>query len=131
MNKQWQVNDKSPSPKWILDIFHNYFDPCPINPKFDGLSISWKKLNYVNPPFNKKVPWIDKAIQEQKKGNTTVMLLPHDTRAVWYADKILPNCEILMFRGNFNLDNGKHTRYGMILAIFNPTNTKEKDGIIK
>lgn len=127
MNTQWAVNDKSPSPKWLLDIFNvGYFDPCPENPQFDGLTIPWTKLNYVNPPFNKKVPWIDKALEEQALGNTTVMLLPHDTRAVWYADKILPNCEVLMFRGNFDLDNGKHTRYGMILAIF--YGTKDRKG---
>ena len=120
MNKTWAVSELSPSPKWLLDVFSTYFDPCPKNPTFDGLSIPWKKFNYVNPPFNKKVPWIDKALEEQVLGNTTVMLLPHDTRAIWYADKILPNCEVLMFRGNFDLDNGKHTRYGMILAIFHP-----------
>lgn len=126
MNKQWSVSELSPSPKWLLDIFSTYFDPCPANPKFDGLNISWKKFNYVNPPFNKKVPWINKALEEQALGNTTVMLLPHDTRAIWYADKIIPNCEILMFRGNFDLDNGKHTRYGMILAIFHPITIERK-----
>lgn len=122
MNIQWAVSEKSPSPRWLLNVFQTFFDPCPPNPTFDGLNIPWKKFNYVNPPFNKKVPWINKALEEQALGNTTVMLLPHDTRAILYADKILPNCEVLMFRGNFDLDNGKHTRYGMILAIFNGVN---------
>lgn len=125
MNKQWAVNEKAPSPKWVLDMFHGYFDPCPPNPTFNGLTIPWKKFNYVNPPFNNKVPWINKALEEQALGNTTVMLLPHDTRAIWYADKILPNCEVLMHRGNFDLDNGKHTRYGVIFAVFNPVNIGE------
>lgn len=30
MNSQWQVNDSSPSPQWILDMYHDYFDPCSI-----------------------------------------------------------------------------------------------------
>ena len=120
MNKQWAVNELSPSPRWLLDMFSDWFDPCPPNPTFDGLKIPWKKKNYVNMPFNNKVPWIDKAIEEQALENTSALLLPHDTRAIWYADKVLPNSEVLMFRGNFELDNGKHTRYGMILAIFHP-----------
>lgn len=120
MNKDWNVNDVSPSPRWLLDIFHDYFDPCPIDPTQDGLSISWKKYNYVNPPYSNKRPWIQKAIEEMNKGNVTVMLLPHDSSAAWYHDLILPNAEVLAFRGRLQLDNGKHPRYGSILAIFRP-----------
>jgi len=47
----------------------------------------------------------EKLQEEQEKGNTSALLLPHDTRAIWYADKVLPNAEVLMFRGNFDLDN--------------------------
>lgn len=120
MNTQWQVNDSSKTPQWLLDMFPGFFDPCPLNdkPEFDGLSIPWQKFNFVNPPFSNKKPWILKAIAEMELGNTTVMLLPHDTRAIWYHDLVTPNADILTFRGNFNLDNGKHTRYGVILAVF-------------
>lgn len=120
MNDTWNVNDSSPSPKWLLDMFHNYFDPCPLNdsPKFDGLSIPWKKYNYVNPPYSKKVPWIKKAIEEQKKGNLTVMLLPYVPDAVWYFDLVVPNAEILGFRGRLELDSGKHGRYASMLVVF-------------
>ena len=78
MNQTWQVNDSSPSPQWILDMYHDYFDPCPLddNPKFDGLTIPWKKYNYVNCPYSNKKPWILKAIEEQKKGKTSVLILP-------------------------------------------------------
>lgn len=118
MNKEWNVNDSSPSPHWLLDVFKGYFDPCPLNPGFDGLKIPWEKYNYVNPPYSNKKPWILKAIEEQKKGNTTVMLIPHDVSAIWYTDLVIPNAEILSFRGRLELDNGKHPRYGSMLAIF-------------
>jgi len=28
------------------------FDPCPLNPTFDGLNIKWKKRCFVNPPYS-------------------------------------------------------------------------------
>ena len=127
MNTQWQVNDKSPSPKWILDLFSNCYDQCPPNPKCDHLLHSWEKLNYVNPPYSNKVPWIKKAIEEMEKGNTTVMLLPQDTSAAWYHDLVIPNAEILSFRGRLELDSGKHGRYGSMLVIFHPQTTLDRN----
>lgn len=127
-NESWNVNDSSKSPDWILDVFHDYFDPCPLNdkPEIDGLSIPWKRYNYVNPPYSDKKPWILKAIEEQKLGNTTVMLLPHVPDAAWYFDLIIPNAKVLGFRGRLELDNGKHPKYGSMLVIFNPDKKGEQ-----
>jgi len=110
--------DFAPSPKWLLDVFYLYFDPCPSNPKFDGLKIPWMPRNYCNPPYSDKIPWIKKAIDEKEKGNITVMLLPHAPGAAWYHDLIIPNAEILSLRGRLQLDNGKHPRYDSMLVIF-------------
>lgn len=66
--------------------FHFDFDPCPY-PRpldFDGTTVEWGKSNYVNPPFrerdafNGKGPtaFVRKAIAEQKKGKSSVLLLP-------------------------------------------------------
>jgi hypothetical protein len=69
--------------------FHFDFDPRPW-PKpdgFDGLKCAWGKSNYVNPPFGciihegrKKGPtaWMRKAIEEQRKGNLSVVVYPVD-----------------------------------------------------
>ena len=65
------------------------FDPCPY-PKpddFDGLTCEWGRRNYVNPPFGsimhngkKKGPtaWMRKAIEEQHRGNLSVVVYPVD-----------------------------------------------------
>ena len=120
MTKQQECkSDLAPSPKWLLELFQDFFDPCPPNPQFNGLDIPWKKRNYVNPPYSDKLPWIRKAIEEQTKGNMTVMLLPSATGAAWYHDLIIPNAEILHFRGRLQLDNGKHPAYDSMLVIFN------------
>lgn len=46
------------------------------------------------------------------------MLLPYAPDAVWYFDLVVPNAEILGFRGRLELDNGKHDRYGSMLVVF-------------
>jgi len=64
--------------------FHFDFDPCPYPYQKDGIDINWGKTNWVNPPFRKKdsmnghgpTAFVRKAIEEQKKGNTSVLILP-------------------------------------------------------
>lgn len=118
------LNDNEPTPKYFYKElnarFHFTFDPCPPNPKFDGLAIEWRKRNYVNPPYSKKVKWIEKAIHQQKKGRLSVMLLPVDTSTSWYHDLIVPNAKVEFIRGRLNLDSGKHPAYASMIAIFHP-----------
>ena len=74
-------DQKAQTPDWILKWvkvhFGSYFDPCPPNPKFDGLSIKWKTMNFVNPPFDNISKWMDKAVNEfHKNGSTSISLIP-------------------------------------------------------
>jgi len=60
------------------------FDPCPYPFKQDGITIDWGKVNWVNPPFRAAdahnghgpTAFVRKAIEEQKKGKTSVLILP-------------------------------------------------------
>ena len=73
-----------------LDSEFNFdFDPCPypLPNGFDGLTDSWGKSNYVNPPFGsilhdgkKKGPtaWVRKAIAENEQGKDVVLVYPID-----------------------------------------------------
>lgn len=64
--------------------FHFDFDPCPYPFKQDGIDIDWGSFNWVNPPFRRKdainghgpTAFVRKAIEEQKRGNTSVLILP-------------------------------------------------------
>jgi hypothetical protein len=70
-----------------LNAEHDFdFDPCPC-PRpagFDSLTMAWGQSNYCNPPFhrddglNGKGPtaFVRKAIEEQKIGKSTVLVLP-------------------------------------------------------
>ena len=71
--------------KRLDDEFHFDFDPCPypIVPGYDSLKLPWGKMNYCNPPFRKTddnihgpTAFVRKAITEQAKGNSTVLLIP-------------------------------------------------------
>jgi len=61
--------------------FNFDFDPCPSNPTFDGLKVDWKNSNFVNPPYKTKLQdgFVEKGIEEWKKGKTVVFLIPSRT----------------------------------------------------
>ena len=79
-------SDQFPTDEWIMKVFNDWFDPCPLNdnPVVDGLSISWKDKTYVNPPYSNPKPWVEKAIEENKQGKTVVMLLKFDSTTKWF-----------------------------------------------
>jgi len=91
----------------IRKEFGNFFDPCPINHKFDGLKIRWKKVNFINPPYNiaDKTNFVRKAIFEASQGKTCILLLPSATETkifmeMWnYAHEIRFLYKRVKFKG--------------------------------
>lgn len=73
-------NNKAKTPLYLYQtlsaLFTFDFDPCPSNPTFDGLFINWGQCNFVNPPFSHTLSWVIKALLEQLRGNTSVLLIP-------------------------------------------------------
>lgn len=81
------------TPPDVMDTLDNEFnfdfDPCPypLPEGFNGLAVEWGHSNYVNPPFGSFIQdgkkkgvtaWARKAIEENKKGKTVVMVFPID-----------------------------------------------------
>ncbi len=105
MKNRKKIHDDWETPKYLLDElcgeFGNMFDPCPLNPKCDGLKIPWTKVNFINPPYNRKdkEAFIRKAYEESKKGKTCVMLLPVSTSTKIFHEIIYPNAEIRFIKG--------------------------------
>lgn len=66
----------------LNEEFHFDFDPCPLNPNFDGLKRAWGESNFVNPPYSRKLKeaFIHAAITHytlfQRK---SVLLIPVST----------------------------------------------------
>jgi site-specific DNA-methyltransferase (adenine-specific) len=98
-NRNLKHSDNWKTPK----DFYNYldkefsfdFDPCPYSekePLFDGLNVDWGNVNFINPPYSRKLKesFVKKGICEAKKGKTCVFLLPVSTSTKLFHDYILP-----------------------------------------
>jgi hypothetical protein len=125
MKNRIPMKDDWETPKDFLqklkEEFGELFDPCPLHAKFDGLSIEWKDVNYINPPYSRKLKeaFICKALEESKKGKICILLLPVSTSTRIFHEKIFPNAEIRFIRGRLKF-NGLKTSGQMdnMLVIF-------------
>jgi len=129
-------NDNWETPEYIYiwlnkNIFNNkvFFDPCPLNANFDGLTMEWVDRNYINPPYTRKgkEAFITKAYQESLKGKLCVLLIPASTETKIFHNIIVPNAQVYLikerikFKG-FNSKNeyvtNKSGQSGSMFVIF-------------
>ena len=105
-NRNLNNSDNWATPKDFYDTlnkeFNFDFDPCPYNEGDiinDGLKIDWGKSNFVNPPYSQKLKeqFIIKGIEEMKKGNVSVFLIPVSTSTKLFHDYIKPNANEIRF----------------------------------
>ena len=105
-NRNINHSDNWATPPYFLKELNNRFDfnfdPCPLNhdlSKWDGLKIEWKERNFINPPYsrNLKELFVNKALQESKKGKLCVMLLPVSTSTDLFHNVIKPNANQIIF----------------------------------
>ena len=102
-------NDNWATPKVMYDYYikQNYFDPCPLNSEFNGLEIEWKDKNFVNPPYSKIKDFVNKAIEEHKKGKEITLLIPARTDTKYFRKLVDYGCNIVFITGrlHFNESN--------------------------
>ena len=104
------------SDDWILKMFKEYFDPCPMKfqPEIDALKIEWKDKTYVNPPYSNPLPFIKKAIEESKKGKLIVLLLKMDTSTKWFKELQEAGAHFLWINGRLHYNGLHHTYKGNV-----------------
>jgi hypothetical protein len=112
-------SDSYSTPKWLMRVFENWYDPCPLNdnPTIDGLKLNWEDKTYINPPYSNPLPWVEKAIEEMKKGKLIVMLLRADS-STKYFQKCQEYGEVIYFGRRIKF-NGKTPYFASMLVIFN------------
>ena len=119
----------SASGKWTTPVelyteldheFHFDFDPCPVNPTFDGLKIAWKKSNFVNPPYGREIgKWLAKGFAESQLGKTVVFLIPSRTDTKWWHDYVMKADMIRFIKGRLKFSNHKNSApFPSAIAVF-------------
>ena len=95
-------------------------DPCPSNHTFDGLKVEWGPVNFVNPPYGRKIgAWIKKGFEEAQKGKTVIFLIPSRTDTAWWQDYIMKAQEIRFIRGRLKFGDSKNgAPFPSAIAIF-------------
>ena len=118
------INQNGRTPKKVYDElnkeFNFDFDPCPKDPDFDGLTISWSSCNFINPPFKEQRLWIKKAYEESLKNKICVMLLPSRTDTRIFHDIILPYAyQIRFIKGRLKFQQYKNSApFPSMIVIF-------------
>jgi hypothetical protein len=109
--------------------FHFDHDPCPVNPKIDGLKSDWGEVNFVNPPYGKEIRnWIEKGFQEHLKGKTVVFLLPSRTDTAWWHDFLMKAHEIRFIRGRLKFGDQKNSApFPSAIVVFKKKNYGKQD----
>jgi hypothetical protein len=99
------------SPEWMLKMFEDFDDVCPINdnPEINALKLDWKNKTYVNPPYSNPLPWVEKAIEEANKGKIIAMLLKVDTSTKWFMKIIESKAHILWLNGRIKYRRNDYT----------------------
>lgn len=81
-------------------------DPCPDDASFDGLSKSWGKRSFVNPPYGREIgKWLKKGYEEAQKGKTVVFLIPSRTDTRWFHDYVMKANEVRFVAGRLKFDD--------------------------
>jgi site-specific DNA-methyltransferase (adenine-specific) len=104
--------------------FNFDFDPCPINPEFNGLEEEWGKSNFINPPFGPGIDkWLQKGIEEKRKRKNSVFLLPARTDTKWFHELVLEYAaEVWFIKGRLCFDDcGIPAPFPCIIVVFNQT----------
>jgi len=127
------MTDKYETDSWIKAMFPlddvTWFDPCPIDyhpdTHDDGLTMNWVAEcskhwavgAFVNPPYSNPLPWVQKAIEENKNGLTVVMLLKHDSSTEWYRSLHEASARMLMVNRRLKHGQNKGANFPSLLVV--------------
>jgi site-specific DNA-methyltransferase (adenine-specific) len=101
-------------------IFNFDFDPCPTEPTFDGLKISWGESNYMNPPYGGEIKkWIKKGYEESLKGKKVIMLIPSRTDTKYWHDYVMKANELWFIKGRLKFDDTNNSApFPSVIVVF-------------
>ena len=94
---------------------------------FDGLQCDWTPHWWCNPPFDLKQVFIAKAVQEARKGNPGMMLLPYEPLTGWWREGVEGNAAAVYepdgrynFLATDGVSNKTGVNFGSVFVLFTP-----------
>jgi len=133
MPQQGKTSDDYCTPKWIFDALGIEFDldvacppegpahtPCKAfyTQETDGLASPWFGNVWMNPPYSKSTPWVNKFMEHQEG----ICLMPF-AKSAW-CNRLWDNCHgIVMLPSNFRFAQGSIFIETM-LAAYGPHNVE-------
>ena len=119
-------SDNWATPKVMYEFYTkiNYFDPCPLNSNFDGLKIDWQQKNFVNPPYSKIKEFVDKSIEEHKKGKEIFLLIPARTDTKYFRKLVDYGCDIVFITGRLHFNESNSAPFPSCLVYLTNKQTK-------
>ena len=85
---------------WDNTHCHRYFSLH--DNSLNALWSTYGKTGFLNPPYSNIKVWIEKAIKEQTKGFTTVMLIPTPNGEYYYKELFKFASEVIMINGRIS-----------------------------
>ena len=90
----------------------------------NALTKEWADNNWMNPPYKRISPWIEKTVEELKKGRKTTILIPNCINTIYFHELILPNARVDIFKGRIAFIDQEtllpktNSSFGCILCMF-------------
>lgn len=112
----WWSNDDWATPLDLVKELEREFgpftlDPCAraetaraplyFTPEQNGLKQRWSGRVFLNPPYSRPAPWLEKAIHEMDERNArlVVALLPVRTDTRWFHNFVWGKCDLRFIKG--------------------------------
>jgi len=85
----------------------------------DGLSVSWEgERVYCNPPYSQIKAWAAKFIEESKRADCIVALVPARTDTKWFQSLMASADKIVFIKGRLHFSNAGSAPFPSALAIW-------------
>jgi len=94
-----------------------YYDPIDLAKKSSFDLVKRYQGAFVNPPYSNPLAWVEKAIEESKKGLTVVLLLKHDSSTKWYRLLHEAGANFMMISRRLKHRTGRSAAFPSVLAV--------------
>ena len=110
------MSDEWYTPGEVLRFFDGWDDPC-LPGRDDGLLRPWGDRTFVNPPYSRPMPWIQKAIIEARQGKRIVLLLKHDSSTEWWRKLHEAGAHFFAYIGRMHFSGGGPAPFPSVLVM--------------